>query len=317
MVFALACLATTTFVRAHLVQIPKVNGLPAPHPLAISADGKTVVGQFAPGNPFTWRGGDIARFRPSSNPNDLVQYAQAISGDGNTIVGKAGSAYIWRRGVGIAKIGDSQSFAYGVSDTGKEVACQVEGRPGIRGFLWTKESTVKFDIFSPTCLSGNGKVVAGLQTDHSTIRAFEFRNQISQELPLPEEYTDSAAYAIDREGKTIVGSVTNNSQTSAAMWRDGKFVKLMDLGYNTAVAKVVTRDGSYIGGYLGNEAAIWSADGKVAYLEMALHGSGTSTNGWKFESVDGIAKVGKTLYVTGWAHFNGKEAGYWASLQMR
>lgn len=317
MVLSLACAATAVFANARLVQIPRVQGLPAPHPLGISADGRTVIGQFAPGNPFTWRGGETLHFRPSSKPTDLVQYAQAISADGSVIVGKAGGAYIWRRGKGASWIGDNTTFAYGVSEKGTEVACQVEGRKGVQGILWTPEGTITLDSFSPTCLSGNGKVVAGIQVNHGEIRAFEYRNQVSQALNFPEDYTDSAAYAIDRDGTTIVGSVTSNSQTAAAMWRKSKFIKLMDMGQSTAIAKSVTRDGSYIGGYIGSEAAIWSADGNAKYLDLALRNAGASTRGWKFESVDGIARVGNNLYLTGWGHLNGKEAGFWASIRVK
>lgn len=317
MVFAFLCAASTGFSNAHLVQIPKIEGLPAPHPLAISADGRTVVGQFAPGNPFTWRGSEVARFRPSSNEKILDQYAQSVSADGKVIVGRAGGAYVWTRNKGMRMIGDSSSFAYGVSESGSEVVCQVEGKKGIRGYLWTPAGKINFDSFSPTCISGDGKVAAGIQTDHGTIRAFEFRGQISQQLPMPDEYTDSSAFAASRDGSSIVGSVIGDRGTSAALWRNDKFVKLQGLGQNTAVAKSVSRDGSFIGGYAGNEAALWTPDGKGNYLEMILKTSGASTTGWKFESINGIARVGKVVYVTGWAHVNGKEAGYWARFQVK
>lgn len=317
MVFGFICAVSTGFSNARLVQLPKIEGLPAPHPLAISADGKNVVGQFAPGNPFLWRGGAIIRFRPSSNPNVLDQYAEAASYDGKTIVGRAGGAYVWTRGKGMKLIGDESTFAYGVSEKGTEVVCQVDGKDGIRGFLWTPTGKVNFDSFSPICISGDGKVVAGIRTEHGSVRAYEFKNQVAQELPFPDEFTDSSAFAANKDGSIIVGSVTNDKRTSAAFWKHSKFFKLMDLGQTTALATCVARDGSLIGGYLGTEAALWSADGKVNYLEIILRTSGANTTGWKFESVDGIAKVGKTVYVTGWAHYKGNEAGFWASFRVK
>lgn len=317
MVLAYVCALSTGFSNARLVQIPSIKGLPAPHPLAISADGKTVVGQFAPGNPFTWRGGETARFRPSSNPDILDQYAQAVSSDGKVIVGRAGGAYVWTRNKSLKMLGDASTFAYGVSESGNEVICQVEGKPNRRGFLWSAAGTINFDSFSPTCISGNGKAAAGIQTEHGSVRAFEFRNQVAQELVLPDVFTDSSAYAINRDGTSIVGIVFNDKVTSAALWRNSKFIKLADLGQTVAVAKTICRDGSFIGGYIGNEAAIWTPDGKATLLEAILKNSGASTSGWKFESINGLTRVGKTVYATGWAHRNGKEAGYWVSFRTK
>ncbi|MBI1333177.1 MAG: hypothetical protein GC165_09885 [Armatimonadetes bacterium] len=317
MVLAHICALSTGFSNAHLVQLPKISGLPAPHPLAISADGKTVVGQFAPGQPFTWRGGEVARFRPSSNPKVLAQYAQAVSADGQVIVGQAGGAYVWTRHKGLQMIGNASSFARAVNEKGTAVACQVQGNPDVRGYLWTKSGVINFDSFTPTCISGDGKVVAGIRADHTTVRAYEFRNQVSQELPLPDIYTDSSAYGVNKDGSVIVGGAISDENSPAAFWKNGKFVKLDLLGQANAVAKTVARDGSFIGGYAGPEAVVWKADGTGNYLEMILKTSGASTKGWRFESIDGLARVGNTVYVTGWAHVNDHEAGYWASFRVK
>ena len=304
------------FSNARLTMIPKVQGLPAPHPLAISADGKTVVGQFAPGNPFTWRGAETARFHPSSNPNILDQFAQGVSANGTSIVGKAGGAYIWAKGKGLKMIGDASSYGYAISEDGSTVACQVEGKKDRKGFLWSASGSVNLETFAPTCISGNGKVAAGIQINHGSVKAFYFHNQVSEELPLPDEFTDSTAFATNRDGSTIVGNAFNSFGTFAVLWKRGKFLKLDNLAQQEAVAKSITRDGSYIGGYAGSEAVLWNSEGKANYLEMVLKHSGTSTNGWKFESINGISRVGDTLFLTGWGHFGGKEAGYYARIHV-
>ncbi len=313
MVSVFICAASLGLSNGRVSMIPKVSGLPAPHPYALSADGKTVVGQFAPGNPFTWRGGETAKFRPSSNANILDQYAQSSSANGSTIVGKAGGAYIWTKGKGIKTIGSGSTFAYGVSEDGSRVACQDEGNKVRKGYIWSEAGTINIEQFAPTCLSGDGKVAAGIRADHGSIRAFYFHNQVAEELQVPDEYSDSTAYAVNKDGTSIVGNAFSSNGTFAALWRNGKFVKLENLGQQEAVAKSVTRDGSYIGGYAGSEAVIWSPDGKASYLEMILKQAGAKTSGWKFESVNGIARVGQKIYVTGWAHLNGKEAGYYGS----
>ena len=312
MVSVFVCAVSIGFSKAHLSMIPRVQGLPAPHPLALSTDGKTVVGQFAPGNPFTWRGGETARFRPSSNPNILDQFAQGVSGNGNVIVGKAGKAYVWTKGRGLKSIGDASAYAYAVSGDGSVVACQVEGSKDRKGFIWSESRSIDLQTFAPTCISSNGKVVAGIRTDHGSVRAFYFHNQVAEELPLPDEFSDSTAFAVDKDGSNIVGDAFGGASTYATLWHLGKFTKLENLGQQEAVAKSVTRDGSFIGGYAGSEAVVWSNEGKAYYLEMILKHAGATSAGWKFESVDGIARVGDTIYVTGWASYNKKEAGYYA-----
>ena len=114
----------------------------------------------------------------------------------------------------------------------------------------------------------------------------------------------------------IVGEVIGTKGTFAALWQKGKFIKLENMGQPNAVAKTITRDGSYIGGYAGSEAVIWTPDGKAIYLEMLLKHSGSRVAAWKFESINGMARVGHRVFLTGWAHFNGKEAGYYASFHV-
>ena len=54
------------------------------------------------------------------------------------------------------------------------------------------------------------------------------------------------------------------------------------------------------------DAVVWK--GKEAFrLETAFPG-------WNFESINGIAHVGKRIYVTGWGNRRGKDVGYYAIL---
>lgn len=316
MISVFICAVGIGFSNGQVRMIPRVTGLPSPHPYAISADGKTVVGQFAPGMPFTWRGGDTLSFRPSSNATILDQYAQGVSANGKVIVGKAGGAYVWSKGKGTKTIGNGSTFAYGVNEDGTAVACQVEGSKDRKGFIWRENGVINLETFAPTCLSGDGKVAAGIRADLGSVRAFYFHDQVAETLPIPEEFSDSTAYAVNRDGSVIVGSAFSPKGTFAAKWSQGKFVKLDNLAQQETVAKAVTRDGKYIGGYAGSEAVVWSPDGKANYVEMILRHSGAKTSGWKFESVNGIARVGDKIYITGWGHVNGRDAGYYASFHI-
>lgn len=308
--------ASSALAGGTLIQIPKISGLPAPHPYAISADGKTVIGQFAPGNPFVWRGGSTSRFRPGGDILD--QYCQAISADGSLIVGKAGKAYRWKRS-GANFVARPSTFAYGVSLDGSVIVGQEETKTGSKGFIWTNNTYQPIDEFAAMCVSGNGKIVAGIRNEKGTIRAFERRDKISTALEIPAEASDSTAFGINKDGSKIVGSVTFiKGGTQGALWSPEKGCTLLqNSGMKESVAKCITTDGSWIGGYAGDQAAIWSPDGKITFLEMALRQSGNATKGWNLESVNGIARVGNVLYVTGWAHLNGKDAGYYATFRLK
>lgn len=311
--FLSALLPALTLVQ--IVAIPKVKGLPAPHPYAISGDGRTVIGQFAPGNPFIWRGrSEVSRFRPNSDVNVLDHYAQSINFDGSIIVGKSGSGYRWSRSGGLFLFDKKlDSFAYGVSADGMTVTGQIQEKSGQSGFIWTKRSGLKrIPEFAPTAISANGKVVCGIAINKGETYAFDWQDGFSQPLPTPDTVTDSSAFAVSEDGSVIVGSVTEKSGTSAVKWVNGKIEKLSNLGGTDALGKCITYDGSYVGGYAGDRAAIWDSNGKGFYLDSLLR-----SPGWKFESVNGIAKVGKQLFLTGWGRLNGAEMGYWVSFKIR
>jgi hypothetical protein len=101
------------------------------------------------------------------------------------------------------------------------------------------------------------------------------------------------------------------------LWKGSdKFVLLQNRGASFAVAKTVTPDGLWIGGFAGDDAVIWESDGKVRSVASLLQSAKVATAGWKFESVNGITRVGNKLSFVGWGHRNGKEAGYFATVEL-
>jgi uncharacterized membrane protein len=303
---------------ARIVQIPKVNGLPAPHPYAISGDGRTVIGQFAPGNPFIWRGGEVSRFRPNTDAKILDHYAQAASFDGNTIVGKSGGAYLWKRGGQAVRLGkDSDAFAYGVNQDGSVVVGQVQTAKQLDGFVWSTTGGFQVVPNSPLlAVSPDGHAACGIRTERGIVKAFDWRDGLVDLLPIPAAATDSSAFGISRDGLQIVGSFTTETATSACVWENETYRALPNMGSTDATARCITYDGSYIGGYAGSTAVVWTGAGKGAKLADLLRSHGTTTAGWDFESVTGLARVNNNLYITGWAHYRGKEAGFWASISL-
>jgi uncharacterized membrane protein len=151
-------------------------------------------------------------------------------------------------------------------------------------------------------VSANGKVACGISTADTTTRAFRTDFRLSELLPVGRNHTDSAANDVSGDGSMIVGSVSGEASSNAVYWKNGQIFYLSNLGRDTAVAKCVSEDGVYIGGYCGNDAVLWHGK-KVIRLDSVARG-------WTFESVNGIAHVGKRVIVTGWGNHHGKDVGY-------
>jgi probable HAF family extracellular repeat protein len=324
MVFAISLLTLAPGYLTPLTfaRIPNAEGLPAPHPYALSADGRTVVGQYAPGNPFIWRGGETAKFRPVSDPNVLDIYAQAVNRDGTVVVGKADGGYVYTRGKTSRSIkplpGHIDSFAYGVSDDGKVVTGYSESGRQTHGFVWTFATGTQAivapnqqDSVLPYAISGDGKIVTGIHTSKGDVRAFTYTNKTFNFLDIPAPFTDSSAFAISRKGTTIAGLASTLESSNAVIWVNGKMRKLSNFGVTQSGARCITADGTYVGGYVGDDAAIWSSDGKGILLKNLVKGASE----WKLETVTGISRVGDKVMICGWGHLGKKDASFYATFR--
>jgi uncharacterized membrane protein len=327
MISVFASLVVTFSGGASVRRIPNYPGLPAPHPYAISADGKTVVGQFAPGQPFIWRGSECVKFRPSGNPDHLDQYSQAVSADGSTIVGKAGGAYLWNRRTGLKRIGNLpgalDSFAYGVSSDALVATGFVETSSGTRGFIWRAESGNALipllqgaESCLPSGVSGDGTTVVGVMMISTTARAFKFEGGKSTLLDQTSMFSDSFAAAVSKDGSVIGGYAVSDDASTPVLWINGTMSKLANLGQSECQVKCVSADGTVMGGSVGDHAAIWTADGKGYKVKELMQANGGPTN-MTLETVTGIARVENTVYLTGWAHEGTKDAAYYAKISVR
>lgn len=306
-------LALLAMKAVKVTQLPAYPATPQPHPYALSGDGRVVVGQFAPGNAFVWRGSEISRFKPSPDQSVLDIYAQATSQDGSVIVGKAGQAYRYSRANGFQLLGklkgDIDSFAYDVSADGNTVVGYSQAKTYNRAFVWSKADGIA-EIPAPAnntssialAVSANGKVACGISTADSSAKAFWTDFRISELLPMGRNHTDSAANDVSGDGSIIVGTVSGEDSSSAVYWKGGQIFFLSNLGRRVAVAKCISADGKYIGGYAGDDAVIWHGKDTIKLDSLS--------RGWTFESVNGIAHVGNKLIVTGWGNRGGKDVGY-------
>jgi uncharacterized membrane protein len=235
------------------------------------------------------------------------------------VVGRSGGAYRWQRGATVQRLGKAvDAFAYGVNNDGSVVVGQVQTKKGLDGFVW--ESKNGFTIV-PNCplmaVSPDGHSACGIQTVKGGVQAVDWHDGLAQPLPVPAGTSDSSAFAISQDGQRIVGAITIANATTGCIWENETYRLLSNLGSMDTTARCITYDGSFIGGYVGDEAAIWTADGKGQKLSNFLTRAGVGVKGWNFESVTGIARTGRNLYITGWAHYLGKEAGFWATVNVQ
>ncbi len=310
--------------------IPRSGGLPAPHPYAISPDGGTIVGQFAPGNPFVFRSGNITRFRPSTTVDDV--YTQAVSQGGKVIVGRAGRAYAFSAGklTLFPKLeGVEDSFAYGVSDNGLVVTGYAEGAEETQAFLWTPGQKPSFlppvDLYErlmPTGIDGKGQTVCGIASDGVETMPFVGTLKKTTLLKLPKGMKEGAAHGIDATGTITVGLAHNSKQTRAVVWLGSNPTLLPNpqktLVSEAVLAKSISRDGSLIGGSVGERAMAWvktpkGFEGRL--LSEWLKAKGVSVSGWSLESVTSVAATSSEWFLTGFGHFGGREAGYLARIK--
>lgn len=310
-----ALLIGLQFRSVKLTMLPEYPKTPQPHPYSISADGKTVVGQFAPGQAFLWRGGETARFKPNPNQSVLDTYAQSTNADGSIIVGKAGVAYRYGREIGFHLLGklegDIDSFAYDVSSDGSVIVGYSQASTLTRAFVWTKEGGLS-EIPAPEpnkssialAVSANGKVACGISTDNSVVRAFRTDFETSSLLPIGNMHTDSSAYDVSADGQIVVGSAVYDDGSRAVYWRNDQIYFLPNMGQRQASAKCISPDGAYIGGNIGDDAVIW-------HKQQAVRLEGlVNKPGWSFESINGITHVSGKVILTGWGAFRGKSVGY-------
>lgn len=323
--------------NASLREIPRVTGLPTPHPTAISADGRTIIGQFSPGKPFIIRGGSLSKFAPVAEALD--PYAQAVSADGTTIVGRAESAYRWRRELiqTLAKVkGFEDTYACGVSGDGNTVVGYRQVGSTTQGLIWRPGHaplSIVPSADSTSCVlnaaSFDGVKVVGFTVANRKLSPLLVIAGKPRILPLPTGWSEGQATGISKDGSRIIGQLTSDQRTQAVIWANGLPRALTSPTKSNCSATCLSSDGSVIGGDTLNpdqslSACLW-IKGRSYSLTSLLSKAKVNVTGWKLEQIHGIAKVGRRVTLVGWgfritpnssAASKPKEAGFIATFSL-
>ena len=218
----------------------ELNGSEYSMGLDISADGNSVAASgTAPTTTYTsallWTtsmGLAPLGFLPDDQPEEFYtsfSFAQAMSSDGNVVVGSSAStkhvdrgdqAFRWTMGVGMQPLGflpgESQSTATAVSADGSVVA----GLSGLSAFRWTEGTGIEaIGNFVPSGISADGNLIVGTSMDAVPVATIwssatgaqslqsYLASKFSLELPGWQSLTD--VVAISDDGLTVAGNGIN------------------------------------------------------------------------------------------------------------
>jgi probable HAF family extracellular repeat protein len=289
---------------------------------ATSADGGVVAGysvDVTGAKGFTWtQGGGRSDFGLLPGMPALTE-ADAISGDGSTVVGAMTGPRAFRR-VGDGSLQDlgvltgyTRSAASGASNDGSIVvgycasgAAHTSGQAfrwtssGMQGLGFTQGPNGVYS--EATAISRDGTTIIGNSEDFGGFTdAFVWRNGAFTVLPqLPDTpFPSSFAYGVNFDGGVVVGA--SGARLRAALWRNGVVNDLgIAAGWAHSRAQAVSDDGNLVGCVLytgGNQlAAVWTpATGMEPLADYLIANGVTIPQGWTLETCTSVSGDGHTV----------------------
>lgn len=298
-------------------------GWTTPH--AISADGKTVVGEIvgpAGREAFRWRRdeGIVGLGYGDGEYSNTMAYG--VSADGETIVGSAlgpriGSVFAysdpvrWSQADGMQSLTPEQGkngSAHGVSDDGRTMVGSYDGQ----AVVWSSDTTDAIGMrtidglgSSAQAITGDGKTVAGLATTAQGIEAVMW--PLDQGRQSLGELQGGAHYAraldLAPDGKTVVGSSSSSSShLEAFRWTADSGMQGLGFlsGDDVSVANAVSADGNRVVGWSsgprGMSAFLWDEDNGMRPLKDVLQWDyGLDVDGWYLGEAVDISDDGRTI----------------------
>ena len=287
--------------------------------VGVSGDGSSVLFSSDLGG-YLWGSGTLT-------PLTFSPYA--ISNDGSIIVGNAGGRAVrWDSGT-LSDVGTlpgaSGSSAAGVSADGSVIV----GESGVEAFRWvdgvmTGLGTLPggLGLSAATAVSGDGRVVVGINLTPVGGDAFRWENGVMTRLPgLPDGDELAVAQAASGDGSVIVG--VGYGETGyvgeAVRWVDEAIAILGPYPSDriTSSAWEVSADGKVIVGQyyvpvpVGHSAFIWDELRGPRDLEALLVGLGADVTGWHLTRATGLSDDHRTI--VGWGVNGDGETEAWVA----
>jgi hypothetical protein len=320
---AVSMLAATLFPAPSRAQVPSFQYLGEFHPAGVSDDGNVVAGGGA-GGVVRWTAGGLEVI--GELPDAEYTFADAISGDGNTIVGNDYNSNVvrWTRSAGLHRL--VLGYPSDVSHDGSVIVGSV---PGVGSFRWTQAAgPVDISADLPTGyrfafasdVSADGNAIAGTAAagpgqggGFHIVRWTPAGAVDLGDLPGGEDH--GQATGISADGSTVIGIGRTASGWEAVRWRsetglqplgrlpgDGPMPPILNHVGPTAVSG----DGSivlgtdYPGPGVEGVAFIWDETRGIRALKDALEDDyGLDLTGWRLTGAADITPDGLTMIGTG------------------
>jgi len=344
-IVALAATATqATAAKPHSFIVIGDDGAPT-EAVAVSADGSVVVGSYHTPDgqrAFIWTeaGGRVALDQPAG---PTWSWATAVSGDGNTIAGYAGSSFgtrigwegvRWQVGGGmdILTAAGAGVWAAGISADGATVVGTSQGvgaSDQAMAYRWTAGGGIQPLGTLYDTLPTHSSIAKGISADGSTIvgntggtegiNSYNVGFRWTQDQGMTSVGGAFSVNAVSRDGQVIVGAVDTAQGFEAFRWTpaDG-FDLLGTLGPNqTSQALGVSGDGRRVVGFVEDQstdlrtAFVWEEGKGMRLLQDVLvneFGFADDLVGWTLTKVYAVSDDGSTL--VGRGNFEGQDLAF-------
>ena len=276
-------------------------------------------------------------------PLGQVYAANAISGDGTTVVGEIdqdGLRYAarWREGTGWQNLGDLglggcdafRSSAFGTNVDGSiVVGLGWEACKG-RGFIWNDANSEMTmlpqsitDSARANAVSDDGTVIGGWQQGNCRQSAAWFEGDATETLLTPDKCGE--IFGVSADGAVLYGQNENGFVFEAMYWtedtgivylgnspyHDDDFVPSAVVDRTPSGDLMVGFSGSFFDGYL---ATVWTEDGPQDLKQMLLAAGATGLENLTLEYATGVSADGRTIVGQAFDPFTFATTGFVATL---
>jgi len=325
---------------AHCASLTLITTQPADglHPLSLSSDGQTVVGN-ANTTPWIWHNG-VFTMNPFPRTSDgQVLLPEGVSADGTAVVGIGNNndSYLFQNGIFYTLLPPLETTTYGgagtgvtgVSGDGLSVVGNVTGWGPVIWFgtnSWACTNAFPLSSYFGTAealaVSGDGSVAVGwnqfcsgsctdpyqpAQWINGSISALPLLHTSGVNIPGGAVSDSGQAWGVSSDGLSIVGHATTGLaqgfalQAEAVLWQHGTAQALgMLSGTFSSGALGVANSGSRVVGNSDNRAFLWTPTDGMRYLGDVLGALGIVTNGWQFIEADAITPDGRFIVGQGY-----------------
>ena len=295
------------------------------HALAISADGRTVVGESRSDlgkQSYVWTEADGMNGLSDVPGGVFESFATGVSGDGAVVAGYGSDAnnteaacegFMWTGPFGMGHIGDLE----GGASCSRALAISADGSTLVgRGsspqeghqtpFHWTLNAGfislghlggARHVNGEARGVSADGSVVAGVDNGQP-FRWTRETGMVSLGSFVGVSTRGGRAEAVSADGAVIVGSSSNNGSMRAFRWTEETGMENLGTlpGTDSSTAFGVSADGSVVVGAAadGRRAFVWDRENGMRDIEAVLS-STLDIDGWELMEARGVSADGSVI----------------------